>query len=1229
MKLSQLLLAGLGLFASLNSTRAADLPLVHHSDLWRYHKGTNAPQSAWQTIPEGALDSSWGSASGGFGYGDAGIVGQATTLSDMTNRYTTLFIRKSFDIVSDVDTNLHLQLTIDYDDGYVAYLDGGELNRARAPGAPGTTVLFNTNATANHEASCCNAPTNPPSVLDFGAVGNRLAVGTHVLAIQGLNVTSNSSDFHLIADLSLVAYTAPTNGVSGTLAADTRWYTINSPYLVVGDLTVASAATLTIEPGVDVLFNQGLGITVDGRLVAEGTDTNPIRFSRTAGATAWGGLTINGYDGSPETRIRYAHFEFNGSVPIHSAGGTVFLDHLTFGTTDHQYLSLDGSSFVVSESVFPSATAAYEMLHGTGGIKPGGHGIFIRNFFGVPIGYSDVIDFTGGNRPAPILQVINNVFTGTTDDILDLDGTDAWVEGNIFLHSHKNGAPDSSAAVSGGSSGGNTSEVTIMGNLFFDCDQAATAKQGNFYTFINNTIVHTTKTGGLDTASGVVNVRDLDPSPTTFGDGFYLEGNIIVDAEELVRNYDAAQTTVTFNNNILPSAWSGPGTGNLIADPLLKHVPQLAETVFTNWSQAQIMRDWFSLSPASPAVGTGPNGRDMGGVIPLGTSVSGEPSGTTTDTGASLTVGALRTGSGIPSAGWPDGSGYTQYKWRLDDGPWSAETPIGELITLSGLADGPHFVEVVGRRDSGFYQDDPVFGANAVITRSRTWTVQTRPPFMVGGTLSSNATWTPALGQIFVLSDVVVPTNVTLTISSGTVVGLTNGVSVIAAAGGTIRLLGAATNKVRFVRLNGTNNWGQLGARGTNAALTIRFADISGGQTSVFTNATAICEDSYFHDYRVFANPDLYNQPIMITERAGPVTLRRCRFREYHETLFRYGLTTIEDSLFENIHGDGVDFDYAVPGSVIRRCTFRHGDGSNIDAVDIGSFSTGVGIEQCLMYDFPFDKGVSIGEHAQDITVRNCLIYGVDSGVAVKDSSVANIYNNTIVASNYGLNLYEKIAGEGGGHATAWNNILWGNTTSISLANGSTISATYSDISGTDVYPGTNNFNADPLFLDPVQRDYRLATNSPARDMGAGGTNLGPLFAVGSLLLDTDGDGLPDPWEWEFGLDFNSAADADLDPDGDGLTNRQEYVCGTNPRDPLSSLKFDAIVADADAVRLRFTAAADKSYTLQYRSGAAEGAWEKRADVPPAATNRAVEWLDTDAHLSGVGFYRLVTPAQP
>lgn len=524
--------------------------------------------------------------------------------------------------------------------------------------------------------------------------------------------------------------------VGGTIATDTVWPAAGGPYNVTSSLTIANGVTLTIEPGATVFLNSGVNVTVanGGRLLAEGTATNRIHFMPVPGSgVSWGGLTINGAAGSPETRIAHAHFEGNGATCIQVTAGTVFLDHLTFGNPARQYLSLDGASFVVQNCHFPTASAAFELVHGTGGIKSGGRGMFARNFFGVANGYNDVVDFTGGNRPAPIVHFIENVFLGTGDDLLDLDGTDAWVEGNIFLHAHKNGAPDSASAISGGNDSSSTSEITVIGNLFYDCDQAATAKQGNFYTLFNNTIVHTTRSGGVDTASGVVNVRDLDPSPTTFGIGYYLEDNLIVDAEQLVRNYDPAQTTVTLTNNLIHqlqgSAWSGPGGGNTNLDPLLAYIPQVSETTnFNSWAAAQVVRDWFRLRQGSPAHRAGANQRDQGGAVPIGASISGEPPTPTSATSAMLTIGTLRTGSGIPTGGFPNGSGYTHYRWRLKQGSWSAETPIESPISLSGLTNGDYVIEVAGKRDSGLYQDVADSSDTALTTTSRTWTVNTALP---------------------------------------------------------------------------------------------------------------------------------------------------------------------------------------------------------------------------------------------------------------------------------------------------------------------------------------------------------------------------------------------------------------------------------------------------------------------------------------------------------------------
>ena len=69
---------------------------------------------------------------------------------------------------------------------------------------------------------------------------------------------------------------------------------------------------------------------------------------------------------------------------------------------------------------------------------------------------------------------------------------------------------------------------------------------------------------------------------------------------------------------------------------------------------------------------------------PRGLLVYGEPAGTTASTSATLTVtpgGTFNWGNNppVPPYTW----GYTHYKWKLDNGPWSSETSITTTPTIN------------------------------------------------------------------------------------------------------------------------------------------------------------------------------------------------------------------------------------------------------------------------------------------------------------------------------------------------------------------------------------------------------------------------------------------------------------------------------------------------------------------------------------------------------------------
>lgn len=99
----------------------------------------------------------------------------------------------------------------------------------------------------------------------------------------------NALPFFLISSVLLAPKSAQAGVVSGVVTGNVRWTQAQSPVRVSGEVTIAPGASLTIAPGVVVLFAtapgnrsrgepHGYGITVHGTLRAEGAPDDLIVF---------------------------------------------------------------------------------------------------------------------------------------------------------------------------------------------------------------------------------------------------------------------------------------------------------------------------------------------------------------------------------------------------------------------------------------------------------------------------------------------------------------------------------------------------------------------------------------------------------------------------------------------------------------------------------------------------------------------------------------------------------------------------------------------------------------------------------------------------------------------------------------------------------------------------------------------------------------------------------------
>ncbi len=158
--------------------------VVRDTQQWQYIVPTATTSTSWNQPSFDA--STWQTNMGGFGFGDNddGTV--------IPNGSVSVYMRKSFNI-TDINALSKIIFHMDYDDGFIAYLNGFEIARNNL-GTIGQPAAFNLFASASHEAQLYQNGLPDEFIFNPAQFVSFLVQGANVLSVEVHNQTANGSD---------------------------------------------------------------------------------------------------------------------------------------------------------------------------------------------------------------------------------------------------------------------------------------------------------------------------------------------------------------------------------------------------------------------------------------------------------------------------------------------------------------------------------------------------------------------------------------------------------------------------------------------------------------------------------------------------------------------------------------------------------------------------------------------------------------------------------------------------------------------------------------------------------------------------------------------------------------------------------------------------------------------------------------------------------------------------
>lgn len=213
---------------------------VFNNDVWRYFVGTSEPDQTWRELSFN--DSIWLQGPGGFGYGD-------NDDNTVITPCMSVFIRIKINI-PDTSAIGEAVLNMDYDDAFVAYLNGTEIARN---GISGTPPAYNAPGT-DHEALMYQGENPESFIIKKNILRSILLPGDNVLAVEVHNSGISSSDMSSNVFLSF--------GILNNSAYFRKvplWFTepkdFSSSNLPVVSITTSNGAAIPDEPKITADMN--------------------------------------------------------------------------------------------------------------------------------------------------------------------------------------------------------------------------------------------------------------------------------------------------------------------------------------------------------------------------------------------------------------------------------------------------------------------------------------------------------------------------------------------------------------------------------------------------------------------------------------------------------------------------------------------------------------------------------------------------------------------------------------------------------------------------------------------------------------------------------------------------------------------------------------------------------------------------------------------------------------